>query len=224
MEETDDVTEIPNDQNEDKTESSVFLLEDSKEMNKYLDQIEKWSIKSRKIVVKRLLEQIVGNKHVPEEDLEIFRNVLQDHVNMEKVSPSVSEVRDRFSEDDIDEDHGGEVEDSPISGVDHFIDNGKFNQKNQINNKKDKSNEEVRSSWSSSEEALASCEGAVFNIALNGATACHENATFDQMRQSMSNMSYLTDTAGQSLIILFNSYFSGKKICKINPGGPFMAP
>ena len=180
----------------------MFLLEDSKEMNKYLEQIEKWSIKSRKTVVKRLLEQIVGNKHVPEEDLEIFKNVLQDHVKIEDVSPNVSELKDRFSEDDNDEDQGGEVEDSPMPGVDHFLDNGKFNQKNQINNKKDKSNEEVRSSWSSSEEALASCEGAVFNIALNGATACHENATFDEMRHSMSNMSYLTDTAGQSLNLL----------------------
>lgn len=53
-----------------------------------------------------------------------------------------------------------------------------------------------------SEEALASCEGAVFNIALNGATACHENATFDEMRHSMNNMSYITDTAGQLIIRL----------------------
>ena len=44
-----------------------------------------------------------------------------------------------------------------------------------------------------SEEALASCEGAVFNIALNGATACHENATFDEMRHTMNNMSYITE-------------------------------
>ena len=43
-------------------------------MNKYLEQIEKWSVKSRKTVVKRLLEQIVGNKHVPEEDLEILES------------------------------------------------------------------------------------------------------------------------------------------------------
>merc|ERR1712123_289889 len=48
--------------------------------------------------------------------------------------------------------------------VDHFFHNGKFNQKNRGNNKEDKSNEETRSSWSSSEEALAACEGAIFNI------------------------------------------------------------
>ena len=50
------------------------------------------------------------------------------------------------------------------------MDNGKFNQKNQFDNKEDKSNEETRSSWSSSEEALAACEGAVDNVALDGAT------------------------------------------------------
>lgn len=149
-EDTNDVTDIPIDDNEDTTEKSVFLSEDSKELHKYLDQIEKWSIKSRKIVVKRLLEQIVGNKHVPEEDLEIFKNVLQDHVKTEEEPPHVSEIHDRFSDDDINEDHGGEIEDPTNVGIDHFLDNGKFNQKNQGSNKKDKSNEEVRSSWSSS--------------------------------------------------------------------------
>jgi hypothetical protein len=53
--------------------------------------------------------------------------------------------------------------------VDHLFNRGKFNQKNH-GDKKDASNEETRSSWSSSEEALAACKGAVTNIALEGAT------------------------------------------------------
>ncbi len=34
------------------------------------------------------------------------------------------------------------------------------------------SRHEVRSSWSSSEEALEACEGLVFNVALEGSTRC----------------------------------------------------
>ena len=36
----------------------------------------------------------------------------------------------------------------------------------------DRSNEETKSSWSSSEEALAACEGLIFNEPLNGGTKC----------------------------------------------------
>ena len=54
--------------------------------------------------------------------------------------------------------------------IDHMFNRGIFNQKNSAKNKVDTSNEETRSSWSSSEEALAACEGAVANIALDGAT------------------------------------------------------
>ena len=54
--------------------------------------------------------------------------------------------------------------------VDHLFNKGTFNQKNKARNKNDTSNEETRSSWSSSEEALAACEGAMANIALDGAT------------------------------------------------------
>ena len=37
------------------------------------------------------------------------------------------------------------------------------------------------SSWSSSEEALARCEGLVFNVPLDGGTKCHENATAEDL-------------------------------------------
>ena len=37
------------------------------------------------------------------------------------------------------------------------------------------------SSWSSSEEALARCEGLIFNVPLDGGTKCRENATAADM-------------------------------------------
>ena len=116
-------------------------------------------------------------------------------------SKDVSEIVD---DDEFEDNVGAEVSDPDNDEVDHFVDNGKFNQKNNLNSKKDKSNEEVRSSWSSSEEALAACEGAVFNIALNGATSCHQNASFAEMRPVMDNISYTTDTAGFYYFIFTN--------------------
>lgn len=55
---------------------------------------------------------------------------------------------------------------------------GTFNQKT----KADGSREEVRSSWSSSEEALAACEGLLYNVPLNGATKCTAEAGDRQLR------------------------------------------
>ena len=72
-----------------------------------------------------------------------------------------------------DEDHAGEegVTEN-YANVDHLFNRGHFNQKNMDGRKVDTSNEETRSSWSSSEEALAACEGAVANLPLDGATRC----------------------------------------------------
>ena len=41
----------------------------------------------------------------------------------------------------------------------------------------DRSNEETKSSWSSSEEALAACEGLIFNEPLYGGTKCRYHIT-----------------------------------------------
>ena len=75
--------------------------------------------------------------------------------------------------DTEDEDHAGEegVTEN-YANVDHLFNRGHFNQKNVNGRKVDTSNEETRSSWSSSEEALAACEGAVANLPLDGATRC----------------------------------------------------
>jgi len=196
--ETDDASESSLHVNEVNTHQSELLSKNSREMHRYLDNIEKWSIRSRKTVIKRLMEQIVNEKHVKEEDMELFENVFQKYTSI-NAAPKLSPVKNKIDKEDF----SGEIVDE-IKDVDHFLDNGKFNQKNRMNNKEDKSNEEPRSSWSSSEEALAACEGAVFNIALNGATGCNENSTFENMKLIMSNMEYVTDTSGFYYFIFTN--------------------
>lgn len=70
-----------------------------------------------------------------------------------------------------------------------LLDQGQFFQ---VGNKKDSgSNEETFSSWSSSEEALAACEGLIFNVPLDGGTKCHENATDDQLKSSLTEVTVI---------------------------------
>ena len=47
----------------------------------------------------------------------------------------------------------------------------------------DRSNEETKSSWSSSEEALAACEGLIFNEPLNGGTKCRYHIILNFLNQ-----------------------------------------
>eukprot|EP00092_Neocalanus_flemingeri_P037943 GFUD01041300.1.p1 GENE.GFUD01041300.1~~GFUD01041300.1.p1 ORF type:complete len:517 (-),score=125.30 GFUD01041300.1:18-1568(-) len=201
----------------------ILLAEGSHEMLKYLNNIEKWSENSRKTIVKKLLEQIVGLKpgdKIVDDALKEFNknNDIKDTTevkhdlegNTEIPDYRLSNLRGKFPSRDPDKDYdakvtkGSEKNDAGEVEVDHFFHNGKFNQKNTAQNKEDKSNEETRSSWSSSEEALAACEGALFNIPLDGATKCNENATFDEMRSIMSNVSYIADSTGFYYFIFSN--------------------
>lgn len=198
----DDIIE-KSDEASDTDETKVLISENSMELSKYLENMEKWSSKSRKLIVKKLLEQILSNKNPDEPtDMEMFQKVLGDNSYVEE--PHVEPVKKGSNQDFIYEEYENleEYGYQQEKDVDHFMDNGKFNQKNLV--KEDKSNEEARSSWSSSEEALASCEGAVFNIALNGATACNENATFVEMKPLMTNMTHMTDSAGFYYFIFTN--------------------
>lgn len=70
--------------------------------------------------------------------------------------------------------------DQPGDDVYQLTDAGQFNQKDP----NDRSREEVRSSWSSSEEALARCEGLIYNVPLNGGTRC----TADTDRATLANI------------------------------------
>ena len=202
-----------------------ILSEGSQEMLKYLNNIEKWSEKSRKTIVKKLLEQIVGHKPdqiVVDALKELNKiNAKQNESSREFPDYTLGKLKSKHYENDEDREGGdndyddtdAKETDGNVAGeVDHFFHNGKFNQKNQAQHKEDKSNEETRSSWSSSEEALAACEGAIFNIPLNGATKCNANATFYEMRPIMSNISYVADTTGCQCFItvyLYNFAFLG---------------
>ena len=84
------------------------------------------------------MEQIVNEKHVKEEDMELFENVFQKYTSI-NAAPKLSPVKNKIDKEDF----SGEIVDE-INDVDHFLDNGKFNQKNRMNNKEDKSNEEPR--------------------------------------------------------------------------------
>jgi hypothetical protein len=75
----------------------------------------------------------------------------------------------------LDDDDLGGGEDQGEDVVYDLTDRGQFNQKNKDG--KDTSNEETKSSWSSSEEALMACEGLIYNVPLNGGTQCTKQAT-----------------------------------------------
>ena len=75
----------------------------------------------------------------------------------------------------------------------------RFNQ----HNPNDKSREETRSSWSSSEEALAACEGLIYNIPLNGNRNCSSgDAHIDE--RIMEEVDYYVPTTGFYYFIFAN--------------------
>ncbi len=75
--------------------------------------------------------------------------------------------------DDGDVDNvGSEIDDNGEDVIYDLHDHGEFNQEDP----RDRSNQEVRSSWSSSEEALERCEGLIFNVPLAGNRQCVASA------------------------------------------------
>ena len=87
---------------------------------------------------------------------------------------------DMFVEDYENYVHNAQSDSDEDNVIYDLLHQGRFNQKT----RNDKSREEVRSSWSSSEEALARCEGLLYNVALNGGTRC----TADASEKTISNI------------------------------------
>eukprot|EP00095_Tigriopus_kingsejongensis_P000099 maker-scaffold1424_size42081-snap-gene-0.12 protein:Tk00099 transcript:maker-scaffold1424_size42081-snap-gene-0.12-mRNA-1 annotation:"hypothetical protein DAPPUDRAFT_299891" len=79
-------------------------------------------------------------------------------------------------------------------------DQGRFDQRTD----NDESREEVRSSWSSSEEALAACEGLMYNVPLNGATQCHRRATEEDLNSIQTEISFEVSQTGFYYFIFAN--------------------
>ena len=193
------------------TPTDLILSDKSEEMPQYVKVIGNWSDHSQKTILKMLLRKYLSEQPSDTKADTALRELdtNEDETNKHEMDENSEEFetpdymlgnlksRD-FATDNAENirvvDHKHQVEDEE---VDHFFHNGKFNQKNRGQNKKDRSNEEVRSSWSSSEESLAACEGAIFNVPLNGATKCNENTTFSEMTSIMSNISYIVDTTGE---------------------------
>jgi len=200
------------------TPTDLILSDKSEEMPQYVKVIGNWSDHSQKTILKMLLRKYLSEQPSDTKADTALKELdtNEDETNKHEMDENSEEFdtpdymlgnlksRD-FATDNVENirvvDHKHQVEDEE---VDHFFHNGKFNQKNRGQNKKDRSNEEVRSSWSSSEESLAACEGAIFNVPLNGATKCNENTTFSEMRSIMSNISYIVDTTGFYYFIFSN--------------------
>jgi len=96
----------------------------------------------------------------------------------------------KLNRDDYDDDNGGEEideDDTIISrdnggkreSPDHLLNTGTFNQKNDPNIKPENSNEEERSSWSSSEEALQNCRGVIALHEFKPRLQCTENMNWE---------------------------------------------
>lgn len=96
---------------------------------------------------------------------------------------------------------GGELFD-PVDDVYNLIDVGIFDQ--QDKDGKDKSREETRSSWSSSEEALMACEGLIYNVPLNGGTRCTANASAATLTSIRTSIEYEVRESGFYYFIFAN--------------------
>merc|ERR1719427_770311 len=181
----------------DSTGEQAILSGNSSELFQYLNNIERWSEKSRKTMIKRLLQQIVGKQPELPDTLPVLETE-GDTPDYRLAELTARQGEEGEEGEDASEDYNGP------ENVDHFFNNGKFNQKNKAHNKVDRSNEEVRSSYSSSEEALARCEGALYNLALSGSPRCNNNASLADMRPVMSNLSYEVHSTGFYYFIFTN--------------------
>jgi len=176
----------------------------SKELQGTLQSIDLWSQGSKTKLVKHLLEQMLDNTEGSaqgEKQLQLGLQAI--HTQQENVRAVTAQGHTGAQIQGGDDD-AKETFDSNEGDVDHLFNQGKFNQKNTQTNKKDTSNEETRSSWGSSEEALAACEGAIVNVALDGATRCNDNSTFAEMMPFMTNISHEVDFTGFYYFIFTN--------------------
>ena len=92
------------------------------------------------------------------------------------------------------DDEDGEAEDA----VYDLHDRGEFDQ----NDANDLSRHEVRSSWSSSEEALDNCEGLIFNVPLEGSPRCSQRVAAEGRDPTRDPLNNVTARCEQILFLL----------------------
>lgn len=112
-----------------------------------------------------------------------------------------SRIKDEITQTDQ-EFRGQEVIDTDHfpEGLYNLRDQGRFD----MQTENDKSREEVRSSWSSSEEALAACEGLMYNVPLNGATRCQDGSTEQDLKEIQTEISFEVAQTGFYYFIFAN--------------------
>ncbi len=95
---------------------------------------------------------------------------------------------------------GGEVIDEEEEDIVYDLhDRGEFDQ----NDANDLSRHEVRSSWSSSEEALDNCEGLIFNVPLEGSPRCSQRVAAEGRDPTRDPLNNVTARCEKILFLLF---------------------
>ena len=202
------------------------LGSDSREVKKYLENIGKWSTKSQNILIQKLVglqttrhlvkkvSTKITNKYKTENKKKENRKFKEqqkenkDEItrmkyrslrmkNEKKRSETLKKIK--LLEEEY-ENMGAEVFDDEDNDIESFLQSGKLNQ----TNTQDNSNEEVQSSWSSSEEALVACEGVIALSPLDGATKCHKNASEQDLDSSMVEITHMVDKTGFYYFIFSN--------------------
>jgi len=195
------------DSNSEETDEDMtirnILSGSSKEASKYLNNIEQWSVNSQKILVKKLMENLKERDGGKDHNNTILFSMSeyvkpQSNIAITK-EDNIDIFEDKATEDY--EDHEGE---NLFDDTDHMFNRGKFNQHNLPTDKEDKSDEETNSSWSSSEEALAACEGVIHNNQLVGQTKCGDNSTEEELKSAMTEFSHMVESSGFYYFIFSN--------------------
>ena len=176
--------------------SQILMSKTSAELETYLGHIQQWSIMSRKKIIQEILNGFIEQQGETDKagikELDHLQallktgkrdNTMVDADNLNEIKSTITSPDEAYTvlaSRKYEENKSG-TPGEVIGEVDHMLNKGKFNQKNQMEDKRDDSNEEPNSSFSSSEEALASCEGAVYNVPLDGSPKCVESATFNEL-------------------------------------------
>ena len=167
-------------------------------MTDFMAKFKTLSDNTKQVFVKKLLQSL-GQDPNSEEKLKDAQamskffafQVQSDNQTLEMTDPVLDEEPSIGGE--VFDDH---YDDDPISNL---MDKGRFDQKNP----NDKSREETRSSWSSSEEALSRCEGLIYNVPLNGNKNCSD-ANDKIPEHSMAMVDYEVPQTGFYYFIFAN--------------------
>ncbi|TRY68335.1 hypothetical protein TCAL_03808 [Tigriopus californicus] len=194
---------------------------DSSQQNPLLDIIDQLDTRQKHEIVRTILQRLNQDPNSEERllDLEIRSKFEAFQMRekqkstfpnaMETTTPRLSRdlqsrksrIKDEITQTDQ-EVHGQEVIDTDNfpEGIYNLRDQGRFD----MQTENDMSREEVRSSWSSSEEALAACEGLMYNVPLNGATRCQAGSTEQDLREIQTEISFEVAETGFYYFIFAN--------------------